>query len=348
MEGAMGERRIVVALTDTENDFQRLQAADAKAVAAASGVEIDVVVGSGYAIEQIHQIFGFIHKRADQRPAAIVAEPVSEDGLERLARNALRAGIGWVSLNQRSHWLADLRREFPNLPVASVGTDQVAVGRIQAAQARALLPDGGRAFCITGPSQHAATGDRRRGWERGLTGSSVEFSYAEGQWTHESGVRLMRNWTRLRSGGDPGFDLVACQNDDMAAGARAVLEDLARDPGRAHWAQVPCLGVDGLASGGQAMVDRGELAATIVNPSNSGPAVAMLARWLRTGESIEPELLLSPTPYTARVESAGRPILRPSLSRPWELAARASVLSGGRSLTSALWAAGLSAERQPR
>lgn len=300
----MTERRILVSLTSSGNDFQNLQAIDARATGAASRIVVDVVPASGYAIEQIHQIFQAIHAPMELRPAAVVVEALSEDGLERLARNALRAGIGWISLNRRSLWLDDLRREFPDLPVASVSTDQAAVGRLQARQARRLLPGGGAAFCILGPSEHAATLERRSGMLEVLQGSGIEVDYAEGQWTRESGARLMRSRARLRSGPDLGFELLVCQNDDMAVGAREALMELAGDPQRGHWASVPCLGVDGLSNGGRAMVDRGELAGTVVNPPNTGPAITMLARWLRTGEPVIPEVLLAPRPYPALPEDA--------------------------------------------
>jgi inositol transport system substrate-binding protein len=270
-------------------------------------------MAGGYAIEQIHQIFRFIHVPEAQRPAAIVTEPVSEDGMPRLARNAARAGIGWVTLNHHSPWLAELRAEFPNLPFASVSTDQVEAGRIQGRQACALLPHGGRALCILGPSEHEAAAERRQGMEEVVSSSGIAVTFVEGQWTRESGVRLMRNWTRLRIGSDLGLDLLVCQNDDMAAGARSVLLAHAEEPQRAHWRDLPCLGMDGLASGGQAMVDRGELAATVVNPSNTGPAVALLARWLRAGEALPAEVRLPPSPYPDHADLLLAPTPMPAL-----------------------------------
>lgn len=293
----MKQHRIVIALTHAGNAFQRLQAADARAAAAAHGLDVEIVSGEGYAIEQIHRLFRFIHAPASERPAAIVAESVGEDGMARVARNAARAGIGWISLN-RSPWLRSLRPDFDGLPLGSVSTDQVEVGRLQGRQVRALLPGGGRVLCVQGPLQHLASGERREGLSEVLADSSCDVTFVEGQWTQESGVRLLRNWMRLRSGGDLGVDVVACQNDDMAAGAHSALtEAVSVDPGRSHWPGTPVLGVDGLPSLGRAMVERGELTGTVVMPATAGTAVAALAAWLSHGAPVPFEQLLTPAAY---------------------------------------------------
>jgi ABC-type sugar transport system substrate-binding protein len=295
--------RIVVALTTRDSGFQRLQATEARSVATSHGLEVELVSGEGYAIEQIHQLFQFIHAPEAERPTAMIVEAVSEDGMARLARNAVRVGIGWISLN-RTAWLPELRSELPGHLVASVSADQTEVGRIQGQQIRALLPGGGRVLCITGPSYHAAPQERRAGLEQALRGADVTITYEEGQWSFESGARLVRNWCRLRSSDDLGFDLLACQNDDMAMGAREVLLGAAR-PGRECSRQVPILGVDGLPHYGRTMVDRGDLAGTVINPTTSGPAVDLVARWI-AGESVATDVVLSPMGYP------DAPILRPA------------------------------------
>jgi len=75
----------------------------------------------------------------------------------------------------------------------------------------------------------------------------------------------------------------------MAAGARKVLLEH-----HADWSSRPFLGCDGLPDGGQKMVARGELAATVVTPSNTGPALEIVSRWLRTQQTPSREVLLPP------------------------------------------------------
>jgi len=50
----------------------------------------------GNAVVQIHQLSACVHAPGERRPAAIVVETVVGEGLERVARNAVKAGIGWA------------------------------------------------------------------------------------------------------------------------------------------------------------------------------------------------------------------------------------------------------------
>ena len=69
-----------------------------------------------------------------------MVETVVGEGLERVARAATAAGVGWILINRRVSYLEALRREFPRQALGAVGTDQTEVGRIQGRQFRALLP----------------------------------------------------------------------------------------------------------------------------------------------------------------------------------------------------------------
>ena len=63
----------------------------------------------------------------------------------------------------------------------------------------------------------------------------------------------------------------------------------------ARW--VPRTGVDGLPEGGQRLVRAGQLAATVVVPSNTGPALQALARFFREGAALPAETLLRPSSF---------------------------------------------------
>ena len=67
---------------------------------------------------------------------------------------------------------------------------------------------------------------------------------------------------------------MACHNDLLARGARRALVDVAKDLDHPELGKLPLVGCDGTPSVGQAMVKAGELAATVVLPRSSGPAVA--------------------------------------------------------------------------
>jgi ribose transport system substrate-binding protein len=270
--------KVVVGLLTAEQEFQQLQAKDARATAARLGLEAEVLFAEGNAVVQIQQLFRHIHAAEGERPAAIVVEAAAGDGLERVARNAVASGIGWILVNTRVAYLEGMRAAHPALAIAMVGTDQNEVGRIQGRQCRALLPGGGHVLCVQGPEYSTVTLDRFAGFREAL-GAGAEIRALNGDWTAGSGERAVASWLRLSTAAAFRPDVVACQNDSMAVGARRALAK--HDPG---WASAPFLGCDGLPEGGLKMVAAGELAATIVTASNTGPALELVSRWTRTGE----------------------------------------------------------------
>jgi ABC-type sugar transport system substrate-binding protein len=281
-------QKVVVGLLTAEQEFQQLQAKDARDTAARLGLQLEVVFADGHAVVQIQQLFKHIHTPEGERPAAIVVEVATAEGLERVARNAVQAGIGWILVNTRVAYIDTLRAAHPGLPIAMVGTDQREVGRIQGRQCRSLLPGGGHVLCVQGPADSTVTADRLAGLKEAL-GAGFEVRGLNGEWTEASGAKAVTSWLRLKTAEAFTPDLVVAQNDSMAAGARKALRDH-----RPEWASVPSLGCDGLPEGGQKMVARGELAATVITPSNTGPALEIVSRWLRTRQTPSREILLPP------------------------------------------------------
>ena len=138
----MPNARVLVSLLTDQEEFQRLQAEDAKATAAVHGLDVEVLFAENNGVVQIQQLFRAVHAAAEERPTAIIVETVTGEGLERVARGAVKAGVGWILLNRRVPYLASLAQGSKS-PVSSVGTDQMEVGRIQGRQFRTLLPKGG-------------------------------------------------------------------------------------------------------------------------------------------------------------------------------------------------------------
>jgi len=285
--------KVVVGLLTAEQEFQQLQVRDARDTAARLGLEAEVLFAEGNAVVQIQQLFRHIHAAEGERPVAIVVEAAAGDGLERVARNAVGAGIGWILVNTRVAYVDGMRAAHPGLAIATVGTDQKEVGCIQGRQCRALLPGGGHVLCIRGPEYSTVTADRSTGLQETL-GDSFEVRGVNGDWTEASGERAVASWLRLSTAAALRPDVVACQNDSMALGARRALAGHHPD-----WASVPFLGCDGLPEGGLKMVAAGELAATIVTASNTGPALELVSRWARTGEIPPREVLLAPHSHPA-------------------------------------------------
>ncbi len=292
---------LVVALLGEEQEFQRLQAHDARRAAADLGFRLHTAFAEGNAILQIQQLYKFIHSRAEDRPKAIVVETVAGEGLERVARAAAAAGIGWVLINRNVSYLDDLRRDYPTLPIFAIGTDQEEVGRIQARQIRALLPAlSGVVLYIQGPADTSAAQERLRGTQDGLRDTGITLGMLDGLWTEASGEVAMRRWLQLRSSAERPV-LVVAQNDAMAIGARRALEACR---GCAELARLPLMGVDGLVDGGQRLVDSRQLAATVVCQSNTGPAVELVAQALKTQQQGPARVLLTPQSYPPEKELA--------------------------------------------
>lgn len=278
---------VVVSLLSAAQEFQAMQAADARAAGERTGLDVEVVFCENNAIQQIQQLYSFIHAPEDRRPMALVVETVTSEGMERVARNALKAGIAWVGQQWRTEYLATLRAQHPKVLVVSVAVDEDEIGTIQARQVRALLPQGGGLLVVQGPSDSTTAVRRHDGLVSGLRTSGVEIRTAlRGDWTVRSAEAAVTSWLRLKSTEGLRIDAVVSQNDSMASGARAAIR-----ASRSDWSALPFTGCDGLPEGGRRMVASGELTATLIKPTTTGPAVELIARTLR-GQAAPPEVVL--------------------------------------------------------
>jgi ABC-type sugar transport system substrate-binding protein len=292
--------KIVVALLNEEQEFQQLQARDARDTGRRLGLDVEVHFAQGHAVVQIQQLFKHIHAPEAERPLAAIVEPATGEGLERVARNAARAGVGWVLINMTAAYLEQLRREHPALPIGMVGSDQREVGRIQGRQLAALLAGSGRVLSIQGPADSSVTRERFAGLRETL-GSGCEIRALNGDWTEMGGERAVAGWLRLKTAEAFEPDAVASQNDSMAIGARTAL---ARH--RPDWTRLRFLGCDGLPQGGQRLVGQGQLTATVVTPSNTGPAVELLKQWLTDRQPLPRERLLAPSSFPPEAQLGAR------------------------------------------
>jgi ABC-type sugar transport system substrate-binding protein len=286
--------RIVVCLTSAEQEYQALQGEDARAVARRLAAEVEVLFADDNAVMQIQQLFHYVHAPSAERPAAFLLHTRVADGLERVARNAARAGIGWLLLNRTAPYLEPLRREHPGLAVAAITTDHLEIGRIQARQLERLKPGARHVLYVQGPADAPASRLRLEGFEEASRGQGHELRILNGEWTDASAEKAVAAWLRLKTAERFVPDAVVCQNDNMARGTRHALERL-----HPEWARVPFLGCDGLPASGRRDVDEGRLAATVSIPSCAGPAVELALRWKRDGVVPPAETVLAPAPYPA-------------------------------------------------
>jgi ribose transport system substrate-binding protein len=288
--------RVLVSLLSEEQEFQVLQAEDARASGARLGLDVEVAFAEGHAVVQIQQLFKAIHAPEEERPVAIVIEPTTGEGLERVARNAVKAGIGWILVNIRPGYVDELREAHPEVPIGIVSTDQMEIGRIQGRQCRALCPDGGRILSLQGPADSTVTHERSEGMKEVL-GEAYEVRVLNGSWTAASGDKAVMSWLRLKTAETFQPDIVAAQNDVMGVGARKALTTH-----RSDWAGVPFLGCDGLPDGGQRLVAEGAFAATVITPSNTGPCLELVSRYVKEGKKPPRDVVLSPVSHPPVVQ----------------------------------------------
>ncbi len=117
----------------------------------------------------------------------------------------------------------------------------------------------------------------------------------------------MSSWLRLRTSQEMHIDLVAAQDDSMAAGAKKAFAEVPEKE-RERWVKIPVTGCDGLPKTGQAWVRSGTLAATIYIRPNTDLALEMLAEAIRDGKQpperklIAPESVPSLEELTTRME----------------------------------------------
>ncbi|MGB7846783.1 MAG: substrate-binding domain-containing protein [Candidatus Acidiferrum sp.] len=286
----MAKLRFLVSLTTNDNDYQIEQARAAEQAARKFNVEAQILYADNDAINQSTQILKAIQAVEEDRPNAIIFEPVGGTALPQVARAAVSAGIGWAVLNRDASYVPELRQTC-KVPVFSISSDHVEIGRIQGRQCAALLPTGGSVLYIQGPSENSAAKERALGMQEAKRGN-IHIVTLKGQWTEESAQRAVRSWLKLTTSQKTNIDIVAAQDDSMAIGARKAFQELPAEIERERWLGIPFLGCDGLPNTGQSWVRSGLLTATIFIPPNSGQAIEMLVDALQNGK-VPPERALT-------------------------------------------------------
>jgi len=281
---------------DETNKYQQLMMEDARKAARKAGFEVDAFFSGGQVVTQVRQIYNCIRGEAFDRTLAVIAMPVTDNSLNRVASDAVRAGLGWICLHRQMDCLEELRKQYPSLPISAIGPDQLEIGRIQGRQFRLLLPGGGRVLYVQGNATTSSARSRSQGVTDSIAGSRVEIDLLDGNWSAEDAERTVGGWLKMVMSGKARLDLIGCQNDDMAVGASAALKSVAAYLRKPELENVPVTGCNGLPSFGQRLVNEGKMAATIIMPSSAAAGVDLIAA-ARQGKPVPPSVLLSATSY---------------------------------------------------
>jgi ribose transport system substrate-binding protein len=292
----VGRFHLALSLINDANEYQRSIHTEVAERAARHGYSLEAHFAAGEVGAQIRQLYSCVNRPAEQRPGAVLLFPVRDGSFEYVLRDLARAGIGIVILNRRPEYVEGLRREFPRVPIGTVGPDQKEGGRMQGRQVRALLPGGGFVLYVMGPFLSSASRDRRAGFEEILKGSGIDSAAIHGDWSELAAENAVTQWLRVVMLSTLRLDLVACQNDAMAVGARRALQQAVRTMERRQLASVRLLGFDGHPDVGQRLVASGELVATIIQRVTGAPAVDWIVR-RSAGEPIPWDVVLPLTAF---------------------------------------------------
>jgi len=113
---------------------------------------------------------------------------------------------------------------------------------------------------------------------------NIKVKALKSQWTEADAQKVVSQWLQLSTSRAAGFNLVGCQYDGIAMGARNAFQHHANAEERKGWLSLPFTGVDGLPSEGQVWVNEGILAATVVAPITTPTALRLLHDAVESGK----------------------------------------------------------------
>ena len=290
----MEKLSVLVSLITEDNDYQLEQAASAQSAAIKLGASVEIIYAGNDAVHQTQQVLQYIQEPS-KRPDAILVEPVGT-GMPQVAKAAVSAGIAWVVINASVDYLSQLR-QHALVPAFSVLSDHEQIGRIQGQQIGAILGEEGCVLYIEGPGRDVA---RMR--TKGMMAAkppAVAVKTLKGDWTQQSGYHAIKSWLSLSTSRELNVGMIACQNDDMANGARRAFEELSDMKERDSWLRLPITGCDGVPKAGQAWVRLGRLTATVLSPPLVGDAMQLLANARKTGTQPPDRTLIAPSSFPA-------------------------------------------------
>jgi ribose transport system substrate-binding protein len=297
--------RLALFLRLLSSEYQDLVREDCRRAALRHGLILNEHDGQNDPSVQVRQIEDCLRAPTALRAKAILVCPVEDSALRSVARDAVRLGVAWVSLNRSYDYLGELRREFPRTAVFSVQPDQGQISRIQAAQVRTLLADGGEVAYIRGPVRTVSADQRAESFRSALAGAPIQITSLSADWSVEGGRRAAQEWLGLAGRTKPEHCAIAAQNDSMAYGARVALREA--NPRTADLGKIPVLGCNGAPEFGHRLVVDQTLTATVIVPSPGRCAVDTLAAVLAGAPPPPADLSIavSSFPEVSALASAG-------------------------------------------
>lgn len=290
--------------------YLRAQVDAAKASADRVGVKLEVFSAEMDAVTQGQQLLRIVQSRPEERPDAILVEPVSASGLPRVAEAAVAAGIAWVVSNGEVDYLSQLRRNA-KAPVFVVSQNHVEVGRIQAKQIGAILPDGGSVLYLRGPAMSWWATKRLEGLESARP-RNVEVKSIKVQGLMENDAqKAISSWIDMSRPRPEGTQLIMAQNADSILGAMKAFQADTAAADRMKWLAIPRAGL-GTSNRVRPLVAQGVLIAAVVTSLTLDKAVEMLSRAMAEGKQPQEQTFVEAHSYPNLEELARNVKQKPS------------------------------------
>ena len=273
-------KKVALLLADEGNAYQQLLVKEAQELSGKYGVEVlPPLFTNNREVKQISQFYDCIASATP--PDGIVSMLVSAESMKGSVEEVAKAGIDCVLVNRIPAFLPQMSEEHTGVLLASVAPDQVEIGRFQGRQCLKILPDGGNVILVLGVDGAPSTLERREGFME-VAGDHVTVQELHGRWLMDRAEAAVNHFLGI-GGAKNTVALFVCQNDPMAAGVRAALDNQARLLGSAEIAKIPIIGCDGLRDEGQRMVGAKKIDATVVMPSSSPRALEILSKYWHEG-----------------------------------------------------------------
>lgn len=211
------------------------------------GVEVVVNSGQGQVEKQINDMEAFITMGVD----AIVFNPLDRDAMNEVVDKVKEAGIPLVEVNTFT--------SNENYDVY-VGSPEEDAGRIQGEWIAKNIGESGGIAIMYGQMGHSGQIGRYEGLKTSLLDKYPDWKVIvdkTGEWKREMGQSMMEDWLQSYKGK---INVVAAQNDEMAMGAIAALEEAGMLD------QIKVLGIDASPDAIK-LVQEGKMALTVFQDS---------------------------------------------------------------------------------
>lgn len=201
-------QRIAVSFHNMAEPFFVVMRRELMDEAAKLGVEVSVLDGQANSSKQASDI----ETALTQGVAGVILAPTDVRALTPAVNRVLADNVPIVTV--------DRRIEGASRPVAHIGADNVAGGRMMVEWIVRARPQGARVVLLTGQPGSSTAIDRTRGAKEALAAAGPAFVLAAeqtGNWSREQGLTVTQNILTAQASTPP--DVILAENDDMAFGA---------------------------------------------------------------------------------------------------------------------------------